>query len=82
MFHLYQNFMILGDFNADGSYVSNKDMKTSAVTHVHWMIKDDWYHSKREHLTGGSLIYEHVLKWTITYGDNVHIFLLLKCLKV
>uniref|UniRef100_A0A673X2R2 Endonuclease/exonuclease/phosphatase domain-containing protein n=1 Tax=Salmo trutta TaxID=8032 RepID=A0A673X2R2_SALTR len=35
------NFMILGDFNADRSYVSNKDMETSAVTHVHWLIKDD-----------------------------------------
>uniref|UniRef100_A0A096MB62 Deoxyribonuclease 1 like 4, tandem duplicate 1 n=2 Tax=Poecilia formosa TaxID=48698 RepID=A0A096MB62_POEFO len=38
------NVMILGDFNADGSYVSKKDMKTIRIrsdTNFHWLIGDD-----------------------------------------
>ncbi|XP_077083210.1 deoxyribonuclease 1 like 4, tandem duplicate 1 [Siphateles boraxobius] len=38
------NIMILGDFNADGSYVSDKKMKTMRIrsdTNFHWLIKDD-----------------------------------------
>lgn len=36
--------MILGDFNADGSYVSDKDMKKIRIRsdkNFHWLIKDD-----------------------------------------
>ncbi|XP_041747865.1 deoxyribonuclease gamma-like [Coregonus clupeaformis] len=38
------NVMILGDFNADGSYVSKKGMKAIRIrsdTKFHWLIKDD-----------------------------------------
>ncbi|XP_039538771.1 deoxyribonuclease 1 like 4, tandem duplicate 1 isoform X3 [Pimephales promelas] len=38
------NIMILGDFNADGSYVSDKEMKTIRIRSekgFHWLIKDD-----------------------------------------
>lgn len=36
--------MILGDFNADGQYVSKKDMKTIRIRsdkNFHWLIADD-----------------------------------------
>ncbi len=36
--------MILGDFNADGSYVSDKKMKTIRIRsdkNFHWLIGDD-----------------------------------------
>ncbi|XP_068604774.1 deoxyribonuclease 1 like 4, tandem duplicate 1 isoform X2 [Brachionichthys hirsutus] len=38
------NVMILGDFNADGSYVSSKGMKTIRIRsnkNFHWLIGDD-----------------------------------------
>uniref|UniRef100_A0A3B5MVA4 Deoxyribonuclease n=1 Tax=Xiphophorus couchianus TaxID=32473 RepID=A0A3B5MVA4_9TELE len=38
------NVMILGDFNADGSYVSKKEMKTIRIRsdkNFHWLIGDD-----------------------------------------
>ncbi|XP_041945481.1 deoxyribonuclease 1 like 4, tandem duplicate 1 [Alosa sapidissima] len=38
------NVMILGDFNADGSYVSKKDMKEIRIRsdkNFHWLISDD-----------------------------------------
>ncbi|XP_054906143.1 deoxyribonuclease-1-like [Poeciliopsis prolifica] len=38
------NVMILGDFNADGSYVSKKEMKTIRIrsnSNFHWLIGDD-----------------------------------------
>ncbi|XP_076125397.1 deoxyribonuclease-1-like [Alosa pseudoharengus] len=38
------NVMILGDFNADGSYVSKKDMKQIRIRsdkNFHWLISDD-----------------------------------------
>ncbi|XP_026121240.1 deoxyribonuclease gamma-like isoform X1 [Carassius auratus] len=38
------NIMILGDFNADGSYVSGKEMKTIRIRSdedFHWLITDD-----------------------------------------
>ncbi|KAL3978499.1 chromatin licensing and DNA replication factor 1 [Sarotherodon galilaeus] len=38
------NIMILGDFNADGAYVSNRDMKTIRIRkdkNFHWLIGDD-----------------------------------------
>ena len=41
---LLQNVMILGDFNADGSYVSKKDMKNIRIRtdkNFHWLIGDD-----------------------------------------
>lgn len=39
-----QNVMILGDFNADGSYVSDKNMKKICIRsdkNFHWLITDD-----------------------------------------
>lgn len=39
-----QNIMILGDFNADGSYVSGREMKTIRIRsdkNFHWLITDD-----------------------------------------
>ncbi|XP_075039579.1 deoxyribonuclease-1-like [Mixophyes fleayi] len=39
-----ENIMLLGDFNADGSYVSNKKMKTIRLRtdkRFHWLITDD-----------------------------------------
>lgn len=39
-----QNIMILGDFNADGLYVSNSDMKTIRIREdekFHWLIGDN-----------------------------------------
>ncbi|KAM4605844.1 deoxyribonuclease gamma-like [Discoglossus pictus] len=39
-----QNIMLLGDFNADGAYVSGKKMKTIRLrsdTAFHWLIDDD-----------------------------------------
>lgn len=39
-----QNIMILGDFNAGGSYVSNRDMKTIRIRkdeNFHWLIGDN-----------------------------------------
>lgn len=44
IFLIYQNVMILGDFNADGSYVSKKDMKEIRIRsdkNFHWLISDD-----------------------------------------
>ncbi|CAL8338030.1 unnamed protein product [Merluccius merluccius] len=38
------NVMILGDFNADGAYVSKKDMKTIRIrsdANFHWLIADN-----------------------------------------
>ncbi|XP_073700035.1 deoxyribonuclease 1 like 4, tandem duplicate 1 [Garra rufa] len=38
------NIMILGDFNADGNYVSEEEMKTIRIRsdeNFHWLIKDD-----------------------------------------
>ncbi|XP_016518198.1 deoxyribonuclease-1-like isoform X2 [Poecilia formosa] len=39
-----ENVMILGDFNADGSYVTKKEMKTIRIRNdknFHWLIGDD-----------------------------------------
>ncbi|MEE6502465.1 hypothetical protein FKM82_004524 [Ascaphus truei] len=39
-----ETVMLLGDFNADGAYVSNKKMKTIRLrtdTKFHWLIDDD-----------------------------------------
>ena len=39
-----QNVMILGDFNADGGYVSKQDMKRIRIRtdkKFHWLIGDD-----------------------------------------
>lgn len=39
-----QNVMILGDFNADGAYVSKKKMKNIRIRSdpdFHWLIGDD-----------------------------------------
>ena len=36
--------MILGDFNADGAYVSKRDMKSIRIRsdpNFHWLIADD-----------------------------------------
>ncbi len=39
-----QNIMILGDFNADGAYVTAKEMKAIRIRsdkNFHWLIGDD-----------------------------------------
>lgn len=45
LFHCFtQNIMIMGDFNADGSYVSKKGMKAIRIKsdkNFHWLISDD-----------------------------------------
>ena len=41
---VFQNIMILGDFNADGSYVSKEEMKGIRIRsdkNFHWLISDD-----------------------------------------
>lgn len=41
---LWQNIMILGDFNADGSYVTKKGMTNIRIRSdkkFHWVIGDD-----------------------------------------
>lgn len=42
--HALQNIMILGDFNADGAYVTKKKMKRIRIRSdedFHWLIGDD-----------------------------------------
>lgn len=43
MFFVFQKIMILGDFNADGRYLSKKKkgMIRICSAHYHWLIEDD-----------------------------------------
>uniref|UniRef100_A0A3B3TKL4 Deoxyribonuclease n=1 Tax=Poecilia latipinna TaxID=48699 RepID=A0A3B3TKL4_9TELE len=61
------NVMILGDFNADGSYVSKKDMKTIRIrsdTNFHWLIGDDVDTTAS---TGNTNTYDRI----VVYGDDM-----------
>lgn len=64
-----QNIMILGDFNADGAYVTNKEMKEIRIRskkNFHWLISDDMD-------TTANTTNEH------TYDRHVYINLLHSC---
>ncbi|XP_028262118.1 deoxyribonuclease 1 like 4, tandem duplicate 1 [Parambassis ranga] len=58
------NVMILGDFNADGSYVSKSDMKTIRIRsdkNFHWLIGDDvdtTVSTKNNHTYDRIVVYE------------------------
>ncbi|KAK5602704.1 hypothetical protein CRENBAI_003683 [Crenichthys baileyi] len=61
------NVMILGDFNADGSYVSKKDMKTIRIRsdkNFHWLIGDDVD-------TTASNDNDHTYDRIVVYGDDM-----------
>ncbi|XP_061114211.1 deoxyribonuclease-1-like isoform X2 [Conger conger] len=61
------NIMILGDFNADGAYVSTRDMKTIRIRsnpNFHWLIKDDVDTTAN---TGNEHTYDRI----VVYGDDM-----------
>ncbi|CAM4661166.1 unnamed protein product [Leuciscus chuanchicus] len=61
------NIMILGDFNADGSYVSDKEMKTIRIRSdedFHWLIKDD-------EDTTASTRNDNTYDRIVVYGDDM-----------
>ncbi|XP_076603934.1 deoxyribonuclease 1 like 4, tandem duplicate 1 isoform X2 [Chaetodon auriga] len=61
------NMMILGDFNADGLYVSKKDMKDIRIrsdTNFHWLIGDDVD-------TTASNRNDHTYDRIVVYGDDM-----------
>uniref|UniRef100_A0A8C5E140 Deoxyribonuclease n=1 Tax=Gouania willdenowi TaxID=441366 RepID=A0A8C5E140_GOUWI len=61
------NVMILGDFNADGSYVSKSDMKNIRIrsdNNFHWLIKDDVDTTAS---TGNDNAYDRI----VVYGDDM-----------
>uniref|UniRef100_A0A8C6SF75 Endonuclease/exonuclease/phosphatase domain-containing protein n=1 Tax=Neogobius melanostomus TaxID=47308 RepID=A0A8C6SF75_9GOBI len=61
------NIMILGDFNADGAYVSKKDMKKIRIrsdTNFHWLISDD-------EDTTASNKNDHTYDRIVVYGDDM-----------
>lgn len=61
------NVMILGDFNADGSYVSKKEMKTIRIrsdTNFHWLISDNVD-------TTASNKNDHSYDRIVVYGDDM-----------
>ncbi|KAM4741282.1 deoxyribonuclease 1 like 4, tandem duplicate 1 [Anableps anableps] len=61
------NVMILGDFNADGSYVSKKGMKTIRIRsdkNFHWLIGDDVDTTAS---TGNTNTYDRI----VVYGDDM-----------
>ncbi|XP_069568774.1 deoxyribonuclease 1 like 4, tandem duplicate 1 [Brachyistius frenatus] len=61
------NVMILGDFNADGAYVSNRDMKTIRIRsdkNFHWLIADDVDTTAS---TGNNHTYDRI----VVYGDDM-----------
>ncbi|MEQ2166974.1 hypothetical protein GOODEAATRI_033995, partial [Goodea atripinnis] len=61
------NVMILGDFNADGSYVSKKGMKTIRIRsdeNFHWLIGDDVD-------TTASNDNTHTYDRIVVYGDDM-----------
>ncbi|KAM3838049.1 deoxyribonuclease-1-like [Diretmus argenteus] len=57
------NIMILGDFNADGAYVSNQEMKEIRIRsdkNFHWLIGDDvdtTAHPRNEHTYDRIVVY-------------------------
>ncbi|XP_036387609.1 deoxyribonuclease-1-like [Megalops cyprinoides] len=61
------NIMILGDFNADGAYVSNKKMKEIRIRsdkNFHWLIGDDVDTTAN---TGNDHTYDRI----VVYGDDM-----------
>nr|XP_046254164.1 deoxyribonuclease-1-like 1 [Scatophagus argus] len=61
------NIMILGDFNADGVYVTRKEMKTIRIRsdkNFHWLISDDMD-------TTASTSNEHTYDRIVVYGDDM-----------
>ncbi|KAM9361935.1 deoxyribonuclease 1 like 4, tandem duplicate 1 isoform 2-T2 [Symphorus nematophorus] len=61
------NVMILGDFNADGMYVSKKEMKTIRIRsdeNFHWLIADDVD-------TTASNRNNHTYDRIVVYGDDM-----------
>ncbi|XP_024857949.1 deoxyribonuclease 1 like 4, tandem duplicate 1 [Kryptolebias marmoratus] len=61
------NVMILGDFNADGAYVSQKDMRTIRIRsdkNFHWLIGDDVD-------TTASTQNSHTYDRIVVYGDDM-----------
>ncbi|KAM4588927.1 deoxyribonuclease 1 like 4, tandem duplicate 1 isoform 2-T2 [Odontesthes bonariensis] len=61
------NVMILGDFNADGSYVSQRDMKNIRIRsdkNFHWLIGDDVD-------TTASMGNNHTYDRIVIYGDDM-----------
>ncbi|XP_049431018.1 deoxyribonuclease-1-like [Epinephelus fuscoguttatus] len=61
------NVMILGDFNADGLYVSKKEMKGIRIrsdTNFHWLIGDDVD-------TTASTRNNHTYDRIVVYGDDM-----------
>ncbi|KAJ8333253.1 hypothetical protein SKAU_G00421490 [Synaphobranchus kaupii] len=61
------NIMILGDFNADGAYVSSRDMKAIRIrtdTNFHWLIKDDMD-------TTANTRNQHTYDRIVVYGDDM-----------
>ncbi|GLD46248.1 deoxyribonuclease-1-like isoform X1 [Lates japonicus] len=61
------NIMILGDFNADGSYVTRKEMKEIRIRsdkNFHWLIGDDVD-------TTAYTSNDHTYDRIVVYGDNM-----------
>ncbi|KAI1900003.1 hypothetical protein AGOR_G00067740 [Albula goreensis] len=61
------NIMILGDFNADGAYVSNRKMKGIRIRsdkNFHWLIGDDEDTTTN---TGNEHTYDRI----VVYGDDM-----------
>ncbi|XP_067099340.1 deoxyribonuclease-1-like isoform X6 [Osmerus mordax] len=61
------NIMILGDFNADGSYVSKKEMKLIRIRsdkNFHWLISDD-VDTTANHKN------DHTYDRIVVYGDDM-----------
>ncbi|XP_024270354.2 deoxyribonuclease gamma isoform X1 [Oncorhynchus tshawytscha] len=61
------NVMILGDFNADGSYLSKKGMKAIRIRsdkNFHWLIEDDVDTTAN---TGNDNTYDRI----VIYGDDM-----------
>ncbi|XP_051977879.1 deoxyribonuclease gamma-like [Xyrauchen texanus] len=61
------NIMILGDFNADGSYVSKKEMQTIRIRsdkNFHWLIDDD-------EDTTASIKNDNTYDRIVVYGDDM-----------
>ncbi|KAM9350832.1 deoxyribonuclease-1-like isoform 2-T2 [Symphorus nematophorus] len=61
------NIMILGDFNADGAYVTRKEMKTIRIRsnkNFHWLIGDDVD-------TTVNTSNEHTYDRIVVYGDHM-----------
>ncbi|KAI4871877.1 hypothetical protein NFI96_020469, partial [Prochilodus magdalenae] len=61
------NIMILGDFNADGAYVSKKKMKSIRIrsdTDFHWLIEDDVD-------TTASLSNDYTYDRIVVYNDDM-----------